>query len=258
MSCWGEGYKGVCLFCLLFVTFSDLLNLFTDILRKVFYGFLFGVDMSRDTYQIEFIDRRIRVDQILVALNEMAREMDLDHKKLLSELSWVSKNAINPPNFEEGAIIFEAKIPDELTRDLGVSNEVIRVHPVSDGVVQVVITDASLPPGRCEEIAVRFAQQLYGRITGRQVGREGILLKKIASLEVNVCEYCLKPIEGLPYRCRNCGRTFCYDHRRPETHGCPLNEKLRLPEGSPSRHGKPEKFEGRVQPEIIVRKIPCG
>jgi len=214
--------------------------------------------MSRDAYQIEFNDKKIRIDQILAALAEIAREMDLNHKKLMSELKWASKSAINPPKFKDDAPIFEAEVPDELTRDLGVSNEVLRIQPISDRIVQVSITDASLPPERCEEIAIRFAQQIYRKVTGKTVGREQILLSKIACLEGNICECCLKPIEGLPYGCRNCGRTFCYEHRRPETHGCQLNEKLRLPEDASSRHRKTEAGGEYAQPKIIVRRIPCG
>jgi hypothetical protein len=214
--------------------------------------------MSRDTYQVEFNDGKVRINQILAALAEIAGEMDLSHKRLMSELKWASENAINTPEFKETAPIFETEVPDELTRDLGVSNEVLRIQPISDRIVQVAITDASLPPERCEEIAIRFAQQLYRKITGKDIERWRITVRRIASLEANICEHCLKPLEGLPYRCRNCGRTFCYEHRRPETHGCQLNEKTSPQESSLLKHVEAEKCEGNVRPEVVVRRIPCG
>jgi hypothetical protein len=34
------------------------------------------------------------------------------------------------------------------------------------------------------------------------------------------CDFCKKPIEGLPFTCRRCGGHFCEDHRLPEYHYC--------------------------------------
>jgi hypothetical protein len=214
--------------------------------------------MSKYVYQIEFNDEKIKINQILTALAEIAREMDLTHRKLMSELKWSSKGSIIPPKFNDDKPIFEMNVPDELTHDIGVSNEALRIQPINDKMIQVAITDASLPPKKCEELAIKFAQQLYKKITGKAIRREHILLNKIASLEVNICEQCLKALEDLPYRCRYCGRTFCYDHRMPEAHGCQLSEKLRLPENSQGGRREIGKCEKNARPEIIVRKIPCG
>lgn len=35
------------------------------------------------------------------------------------------------------------------------------------------------------------------------------------------CEYCGKPIRGLPYRCKYCGAILCVEHHLPENHNCP-------------------------------------
>lgn len=35
------------------------------------------------------------------------------------------------------------------------------------------------------------------------------------------CDYCGTEIEGLPYRCKYCGGTFCVWHHLPEEHDCP-------------------------------------
>ncbi len=35
------------------------------------------------------------------------------------------------------------------------------------------------------------------------------------------CDYCGAEIEGLPYRCKYCGGTFCVWHHLPENHECP-------------------------------------
>ena len=34
------------------------------------------------------------------------------------------------------------------------------------------------------------------------------------------CDYCGHNIEGLPWKCKYCGRTHCGDHRLPESHDC--------------------------------------
>ena len=157
--------------------------------------------MSKETYQIKFNDKKIRIKQMLAALTEIAREMDVNQRKLMSELKWTCENGENPPDFNSGKPIFEAIVPSELTDGEGVSNEIIRILPIDDKTIQIAITDASLPPTKCEEIAIQFTQQLYKKATGKYLDRKKILIKKMASLKENVCEYCLKPLESLPYRC---------------------------------------------------------
>jgi len=43
----------------------------------------------------------------------------------------------------------------------------------------------------------------------------------------DVCSYCGKVIDGLPYKCHYCEETFCPEHRLPENHFC-----MRMPRRS--------------------------
>jgi len=36
-----------------------------------------------------------------------------------------------------------------------------------------------------------------------------------------ICDYCGERIEGLPFKCKYCGGTFCVKHHLPENHECP-------------------------------------
>ncbi len=44
------------------------------------------------------------------------------------------------------------------------------------------------------------------------------------------CDVCGRE-EGMPYRCRHCGGTFCSEHRLPENHDCPGLENWNDPDG---------------------------
>lgn len=216
--------------------------------------------MSKETYQIQFNDKKIKINQILTALMEIAKEMDANSKKIMSELKWASENQINPPNFNIETPIFEATIPDEPTRDAGVSKETIRVIPINDKTIQIAITDASLPPTKCQEIAIQFTQQLYKEATGKTLNTKQILIKKTATLQANICELCLKPLESLPHTCQNCGRTFCYDHRRPENHGCQPSAKTKTKQENMPKPPQTTTQRTHIshKPKIVIQKIPCG
>jgi len=217
--------------------------------------------LSKDTYQVEYRDTKIQVDQIMSALNEIARQIDRTTKKSLSKMKWVPKTDVDfakMPRFDVDQPIFEVSVPAESTDDVNVFNEVLRVVPINDNTVQVVITDASIPPGKCEKIAIDFAQRLHEKTTGRKIAREQILVKNIAGLASNICEYCLEHIEGLPHACKACGRTFCYDHRRPETHGCQQKVRLAQPEHPLVKQQQPVLEKKSAQPKVVIRKIPCG
>ena len=44
-------------------------------------------------------------------------------------------------------------------------------------------------------------------------------------MDEDVCAQCGKPLGYLPYVCRYCGKSFCVEHRLPESHGCEGLEK---------------------------------
>lgn len=35
-----------------------------------------------------------------------------------------------------------------------------------------------------------------------------------------LCEFCEKPINSMPYKCKFCGSILCGEHRLPEAHKC--------------------------------------
>jgi len=217
--------------------------------------------MSKGTYQIQYNDTKIQIDQILSALNEVARQLDRAAKVSLSKLNWVPKASTEPfqkPEFDVDKLIFEAIVPPEFTKDTHVSNEILRIVPLDDKTIQITITDASIPPSKCGEVAIDFAERLYEKATGMKITREQMMLKNIANLSANICEQCLQYIEGLPHVCKVCGRTFCYDHRRPETHGCQLKVKLDQPEQPTVKQQELKPRKESAQPRVIITKIPCG
>jgi hypothetical protein len=66
------------------------------------------------------------------------------------------------------------------------------------------------------------------------------------------CNYCLQAIP-LPYQCSRCEGWYCQEHRLPEKHNCPEENR------------KTEKIVRRIKPkregkkkEIVVAEIPCG
>jgi hypothetical protein len=217
--------------------------------------------LSRSTYQIQYNETKIRNEQILSALCEIARELDRAAKVSLSQLDWVQKADTEPvqtPEFDVDKPIFNVVVPPESTKDIHVSNEVLRIVPLDDKTIQVTVTDASIPPSKCGEIAIDFAGRLYEKATGIRIAREQMMLKNIASLPENICEHCLQHIDGLPHGCTVCGRTFCYDHRRPETHGCQLKVTTDQPEWAIEKKQQLGPQKKPVQPRVSVQRIPCG
>jgi len=191
---------------------------------------------------------------------EIAKEMDDTSKKLISELKWSSENQTTAPDFNINMPIFKTKISEELTKDAGVTNETIRILPINNKTIQVAITDASLPSEKCEQIAIEFAKQLYEKATGKTLTKKQILIKKTATLQENICEYCLKPLDSLPYQCPYCRRTFCYDHRKPENHGCQpkIKTKPKSAEQTKPKNDIINPSKSQSKPKIIIRKLPCA
>jgi len=53
--------------------------------------------------------------------------------------------------------------------------------------------------------------------------------------------------EGMPYRCRFCGGTFCGEHRLPENHNCPGLEDWNDPSGVFGQGGQGRQEQSRVE-----------
>ena len=80
------------------------------------------------------------------------------------------------------------------------------------------------------------------------------------------CDICGKPIQGVPFRCRYCGGTFCAEHHLPPNHNCPglAQWASRLPPGTTMRYERrtysavrvPEGYEHRVEPQPAT--APAG
>ncbi|MGQ9514581.1 MAG: AN1-type zinc finger domain-containing protein [Thermoproteota archaeon] len=220
--------------------------------------------MSRTMFQIEYGDSGIRLEEIFSVMTEIAREMDLASRTTISMLNWI--RSTSPKCIEDVCSnidkpIFEVKVPLEFKKGASVSEEILRVIPLNDNAIQVMITDASLSPKKCEDVAVDFAQRLYEKATGKKIRRDQILIKGTASLAENICEHCLQKVEGFPYVCKICRRTFCYEHRRPETHGCQL-KRMEEETEPPARHlttvHQPIADSEKTRPAVTVKRIPCG
>jgi hypothetical protein len=195
-------------------------------------------------------ERKVMED-INRTLQEIARRATESEKERFKQIPWVPKeNEFKV--WEKPSDLFEVSLPPEYTSDTDVTKETIRIIPQRDH-IQISITDASLPPSKCEEIAIKFSKLLYEKATGKRISSDQILVKNIAGLPVNICEHCLQEIEGLPYVCRVCGRTFCYQHRKPETHGCQVQTKVRVDLQIPRKRKTSEH-----KPRVVIRKIPCG
>ena len=87
------------------------------------------------------------------------------------------------------------------------------------------------------------------------------------------CQHCGREIEGLPYRCRYCGGTFCVYCHLPEEHGCRAYSKpgvsmtyrgslyasVDAPDRTPSARGLPyaPRIEGRdnLASLMAVRRV---
>lgn len=217
--------------------------------------------MSGTAYLVEFAGQASSaiVNKALSILREISKEMELSRKARLANLGWTkAEKMVNSPILDVNKPIFEVTVSPRLTSDVNVSREILRVSPIDDKSLHVVITDASLPPKKCEEIALEFAKTLYEKTTGEKIDDRMIHVEKVATLSERICEHCLQVIEGFPYVCKACGRTFCYDHRQPESHGC--RRQPHIIEEANTQYTSSSPVEGRSEeaPKIIIRRVPCG
>ena len=153
--------------------------------------------------------------------------------------------------------LFEVKIPDDVTKSLGITNERLLVN-IDDNKMDILLTDASVPSDKCAQIVQAFVGDLYHKATGREIRTEQIAITPFAILEHAVCEHCHEPVEGPPYKCHVCCRCFCYAHRAPETHGCSVPQEGTHTEISktPPQHKTKSKQNDRAR--IVITRVPCG
>jgi len=213
--------------------------------------------MSKYIYQVTFDPRiQIELNELISSIHKTlaelsAKRVEVRQQEKLSRLKWI-------PDQEKAIDVkvpeFEANMPPEFAEDLPTKNEKMFVSVQKDG-LGVMITDASLPKGKCEEIVTKFAQKVYNRATGKNIPKESILIRPIGHFENTICEFCLETIDGYPYRCGVCGRCFCYDHRTPESHECLVKRK----EESKTVLSPPSRASKKAgKSRVIVRQIPCG
>jgi hypothetical protein len=218
--------------------------------------------MSGSMFLVEFQTppRTAPPMKVLSTLREIAKEMDGVRKAGLAALEWVSVEDITDRvvlNVDEP--VYEVTVSSSLTNDVKVSREVLRVYPVDERRFQVIMTDASLPLRKCEEVVVEFAKGLYEKATGEKIDNRMVRVQRVAALLGRVCEHCLQTIPELPYTCKVCGRVFCYEHRRPESHGCGHPYNMAQEEAS-TQHNNPSSADSNSEdlPRIVISKVLCG
>jgi hypothetical protein len=176
-------------------------------------------------------------------------------REILSRLEWVQECSGKLELPDDCA---EIKIPQEWTSDAGILNESLFASIDEEG-INLAIFDQNLPEEKCEEVVSKFTREVYKKAIGRELSQDSVSIQPIAGLKHLVCQHCFRPISNFAYKCRVCGRGFCYSHRRPESHGCSRDQKLGRPEFLKEIVRKESKsIRKNKEPRIIIRKIPCG
>jgi len=152
--------------------------------------------------------------------------------------------------------IYEMNIRDELTEPYGVSCEKVLIS-VDENQMDILLTDASVPSESCGEIVADVVSNIFEKAIGKKLDRSQIAIKHYAHLSSSLCEHCLESIDAQPYRCRLCGRCFCYLHRSPETHGCAVEQKV-VNKTAIITLSNSSRTTARSKPQVILRRIPCG
>jgi hypothetical protein len=206
-----------------------------------------------------------RLREELRRQQRMEKERLERRRKVSEKVEWIETSAeFEVP--EDFADFAEIRVPDELTRDAGIFDESVFVSPGKDDLsINLTVFDVNVPEEKCEEIAVKFAQEIYRKATGKEIPEDAISIQPIARLKHPVCQHCLNPIPDFVYRCPACKRSFCYAHRRPESHGCTRNSRSQK-NGITGFAGKSAGKERKTgiagakskAPKIIIQKIPCG
>lgn len=213
--------------------------------------------MSGRMYSISYIsdeERRIRA-----AIQERLRkeqEKREKRQKVLSKLDWTQTTS---EDFKLPEQFTEIEIPASDMED-GLDSDVpVFVSSSEETGISLSILDHTLPDGKCEEIASKFAQDIYRNAVGEEIPKDNILIQPIARLKHPVCQHCLKIILDFPYQCPVCEKVYCYPHRRPESHGCsrPKNT-TKTSHRKKTQSRKNQSSRKSNQPKVIIREIPCG
>ena len=113
--------------------------------------------MSGTAYLVEFKGQASSaiLNKALSILREISEEMELSRKARLADLGWTRAEKLkNTPILDVNKPIFEVTAPPRLTSDLNISRETLRVSPIDDRSLHVIITDASLPPRKLSLIHI--------------------------------------------------------------------------------------------------------
>jgi hypothetical protein len=218
--------------------------------------------MSKSSYEISFYRTDVRIEELMRiarrSMTQTATVVKPERREAFAGLQWTSVSVHTFEGPQVPTALFEVKLPNELTEDVGVKDEKALVS-IGENSIRVTITDASLSSQRCDEVAVKVAQRIYQQVTGKPIPRSSILLKPTHQLLKNICEHCMQTLDTFPYRCNVCGRCFCYEHKNPETHGCFVGQKVSVPEKAriETAHG-PRSAESSRRPRVIVQRVPCG
>jgi len=218
--------------------------------------------MSRYSYDISFRRADVRVEELMRiaqrSVTQTASAVQPKRREAFAGLQWTPVSVHTFEGLQVPTALFEVKLPNEFTEDVGVKDEKAIVS-IGENSIRVTITDASLPSKRCDEVAVKVAQTIYERATGKSIPLSRIILKPTHQLLKNICEHCMQTLDTFPYRCNVCGRCFCYEHRNPETHGCHIGQKVSIPEKARTETTPVRRrLESSGRPRIVVQSVPCG
>lgn len=218
--------------------------------------------MSKFSYDVSFYRTDVRVKELLRiaqrSMTQTATVVQPERREAVAGLQWTAVRVDTFGDVQVPTTLFEVKLPNEFTEDVGVKDEKALVS-IGEHSIRVTITDASLPSNRCDEVAVKVAQRIYQQATGEPISRSRVFLNPTHVLLKNICEHCMQTLDTFPYRCNVCGRCFCYDHKNPEAHGCHVNQKISISEKARTeKTHRSRSVEAHRKPRVMVQRVPCG
>jgi len=208
--------------------------------------------MSRRVYEVRFTDEVVNAAVAQSATVSELHTIPEWRRQALSKLEWIP---MSTGEFSIPDALVEFEIPDEWTAEEGVERETMLVSVKADALT-LVLPDGALKEDRCDELVRRFVGEIHMRATGTRLKDDEVEVSPVAALAHYACEFCSERVMGLPYTCPVCRRCFCYEHRRPETHGC-SRQSRETGAGLPSSVTAYASTPGR-RPPVVIRKVPCG